>query len=56
MLILNEFIELREKLINNEIGIGFAKEQCWKDLKEGKRSWHDWCSNRIYRNHFNNTY
>ena len=44
MLTLNEFIELREQLINNEIGIGFAKEQCWKDLKEGQRSWNtkDW--------------
>jgi len=48
MLTLNEFIELREQLINNEIGIGFAKEQCWKDLKKGKRSWHtkDWKERR----------
>ena len=48
MLTLNEFIELREQLINNEIGIGFAKEQCWKDLKEGKRSWQtkDWKERR----------
>jgi hypothetical protein len=44
MLTLNQFIELREKLINNEIGIKLAKEQCWKDLKEEQRSWHtnDW--------------
>jgi len=48
MLTLNEFKELREKLKNNEIGIGFAKEQCWKDLKKGKRSWHtkDWKERR----------
>ena len=48
MLTLNELIELRGRLINNEIGIGFAKEQCWKDLKKGKRSWHtkDWKERR----------
>jgi hypothetical protein len=44
MLTLNEFIELKKKLINNEIGIELAKEQCWKDLKQGQRSWNtkDW--------------
>ena len=49
MLTLNEFIELREKLINNEIGIELAKEQCWKDFKEGQKSWHtkDWKERRI---------
>jgi len=49
MLTLNQFIELREKLINNEIGIELAKEQCWKDLKEGQRSWYkkDWKERRL---------
>ncbi|MFC0604491.1 hypothetical protein [Winogradskyella pulchriflava] len=49
MLTLDELIELRDKLINNEIGIELAKEQCWKDFKEGQRSWHtkDWKERRI---------
>ena len=49
MLTLNEFIELREKLINNEIGIELAKEQFWKDFKEEQRSWHtkDWKERRL---------
>ena len=47
MLTLDEFIELREKLINNKIETDFVKKQLesfWQDLKEGKRSWHtkDW--------------
>jgi len=44
MLTYAQLIKLRDKLINNEIGIELAKEQCWKDLKEGQRSWHtkDW--------------
>ena len=44
MLTYAELIKLRDKLINNEIGIELAKEQYWKDLKEGQRSWHtkDW--------------
>ena len=47
MLTLNEFIELRGKLINNEIGIEFVKKKLdpfWQDLKDGKRSWKtkDW--------------
>ncbi|WP_445717260.1 hypothetical protein [Flavobacterium sp.] len=44
MLTYNELIELREKLINNEISIEQAKELYGNDLKEGKRSWHtkDW--------------
>ncbi|WP_111308846.1 hypothetical protein [Confluentibacter sediminis] len=48
MLTYDEFIELRDKLINNEIGIELAKEQCWKDFKEGQRSWHtkDWKERR----------
>ena len=51
MLTLNEFIELRDKLINNEIGIEFVKkklESHWQKLKEGKRSWHtkDWIERR----------
>jgi transposase-like protein len=47
MLTLDEFIELREKLINNKIETDFVKKQLetfWQDLKEGKRSWYtkDW--------------
>ena len=49
MLTYNELIELRNKLIDNEIGIELAKEQCWKDFKEGQRSWHtkDWKERRL---------
>ena len=49
MLTYGELIELRDKLINNEIGIELAKEQCWKDFKEGQRSWHtkDWKERRL---------
>jgi hypothetical protein len=49
MLTLDELIKLRDKLINNEIGIELAKEQCWKDFKEGQKSWHtkDWKERRI---------
>lgn len=44
MLTYNELIELREKLYNGIISLDLAKELCWKDYKEGKRSWHtkDW--------------
>lgn len=49
MLTYHEYIELRDKLINNEIGVELAKEQCWKDFKEGQRSWHskDWKERRL---------
>ena len=49
MLTYDELIKLRDKLINNEIGIELAKEQCWKELKEGQRSWHtkDWKERRL---------
>lgn len=49
MLTYNELIELRDKLIKNEIGIELAKEQYWKDFKEGQRSWHskDWKERRL---------
>jgi transposase-like protein len=49
MLTYDELIKLRDKLINNEIGIELAKEQYWKDLKEGQRSWHtkDWKERRL---------
>lgn len=49
MLTYNELIELRDKLINNEIGIELAKEQYWKDFKEGQRSWQskDWKERRL---------
>ena len=51
MLILNEFIELRGKLINNEVSAEFVKKKLdpfWQDLKEGKRSWDtkDWIERR----------
>jgi len=48
MLTYNELIELRDKLINNEIELELAKERCWKDFKVGQRSWHtkDWKERR----------
>lgn len=48
MLTYRELIELREKLINNEISISQAKELYGNVLKDGKRSWHtkDWKSRR----------
>jgi hypothetical protein len=48
MLSYKELIELRDKLVNNEIGLELAKAQCWKDFKEGQRSWHknDWKERR----------
>jgi hypothetical protein len=51
MLTLNEFIELREKLINNEVRAEFVKKKLelhWDKLKEGKRSWQtkDWKERR----------
>ncbi len=49
MLTYDEFIELKDKLMNNEIGIELAKEQCWKNFKKGQRSWHskDWQKRRL---------
>lgn len=48
MLTYSELIELRDKLVNGEIGFEFAKAQCWNDFKEGQRSWHtkDWKERR----------
>jgi len=51
MLTLNEFLELREKLTNNEVRSEFVKnklESHWEELKEGKRSWNtkDWKERR----------
>jgi ribosomal protein L37AE/L43A len=48
MLTYNERVELRDKLANDEIGIEFAQEQYWKDIEEGKKSWHtkDWKERR----------
>jgi hypothetical protein len=40
MLTYNEHIELRKKLTNGEITLAQAKQQYWKDYKEGQRSWH----------------
>lgn len=44
MLTYTELIVLRDKLIKDEISLELAKEECWKDFKEGQRSWHskDW--------------
>ena len=49
MLTYDELIELRDKLISNEIGIELAKKQYWKEFKEGQRSWHtkDWKERRL---------
>lgn len=49
MLTYEELIELKDKLINNEITIEDAKERCWKDFKDGQRSWHskDWKERRL---------
>lgn len=49
MLTYDELIELRDKLIKNEIEIELAKKECWKDFKEGQRSWHskDWKERRL---------
>jgi ribosomal protein L37AE/L43A len=48
MLTYNELIELRDKLVNNEIGLELAKTQFWNDFIEGQRSWHtkDWKERR----------
>jgi hypothetical protein len=48
MLTFNEIIELRNKLVNQEIELETAKELYWKDWNEGKRSWHtkDWKERR----------
>ncbi|WP_224490971.1 hypothetical protein [Robertkochia flava] len=48
MLTYNEIIELRDKLVNDEIELEIAKEQYWKNFNEDKRSWHtkDWKERR----------
>ena len=48
MLTYSELIELKDKLVNGEIELEFAKTQCWNDFKEGQRSWHtkDWKERR----------
>jgi len=48
MLTYNEIIELREKLVIDEITIDFATELYWKNFEEGKKSWHtmDWRERR----------
>jgi len=44
----SELIELREKLVNDEVTIDFATELYWRDLEKGKKSWHtkDWKERR----------
>lgn len=48
MLTYKELIELRKKLADGDITHERAKEICWKDYKEGTRSWHtkDWNERR----------
>lgn len=48
MLTYKEYIELRDRLANGEVGLEYAKAQCWRDIKEGQRSWHtkDWKERR----------
>lgn len=48
MLTYNELIELKIKLINNEIEIEVAKDECFKDFNREQRSWHtkDWKERR----------
>lgn len=48
MLTYSEVIKLRDKLVNGEISVAFAKEHYWKDFKEGNRSWYtkDWKERR----------
>lgn len=49
MLTYSECIELRDKLLSDEIDIKSALEIYWKDYEEGKRSWHskDWKDRRV---------
>jgi hypothetical protein len=48
MLTYAELIELRNNLASNKIDVLFAKTLCYKDFKEGQRSWHtkDWKERR----------
>src|SRR5690242_5708512 len=48
MLTYIERIELRDKLVNGEIEIEFAKTKYWNDFKEGQQSWYtkDWKERR----------
>lgn len=49
MLTLDEIIELRDKLSNNEIDLDTAKNQYWANNNGEKRSWHtkDWKERRL---------
>ena len=48
MLTYKELIELREKLVKEEITLNNAKDLYWKDFDEKKRAWHtkDWKERR----------
>jgi hypothetical protein len=48
MLTLKEYIELKTKLINGDIGIEAIKLKLWSNFKKGERSWHtiDWKERR----------
>lgn len=49
MLTLDEIIELRNKLSNNQMDLETAKNQYWANHNEDKRSWHtkDWQQRRL---------
>lgn len=49
MLTYKECVELREKLVNQEISLEVAEEIYKKDYQEGKRSWDtkDWKDRRV---------
>lgn len=48
MLTYQEYIDLRNRLANDEINVDHAKSLCWGGFKEGQRSWHtkDWKERR----------
>ncbi len=48
MLNYKELLDLRDKLLHNEVGIEEAMQKLWGSRKEGQRSWHtkDWKERR----------
>lgn len=51
MLVLQDYIDLKNKILNNEIELNCAKELCWSNIDQNKKSWHskDWKERR--KNH-----
>jgi hypothetical protein len=47
-LTLIEILEIKDDLVSGKISLELAKEKCWSNYKEGKRSWHtkDWKKRR----------